>query len=489
MQATSEISLTDSLKLWFKIGCISFGGPAAQIALMHRELVERRRWISDGRFLHALNYCMVLPGPEAQQLATYLGWLTHGSLGGIAAGLLFVLPSLLIMIGIGSLYVLFGQLPEVQALLYGVKPAVLAIVLAACLRLGQRVLRGPLWWSIAVGSLLGLLIGLSFITIIILAGLTGWITFLLARTPIKGLEVFSGVKPRTSAQAQTAPPSTALSDLDPTSDPEDDTKNSVNPKNRADTQELSKRRVDRFVIDDDTPPPAIIRTDGRHLMMALGTGVALWALLYSIVVQFMPYVLADMAAFFTKVALVTFGGAYAVLPYVFDSAVNDYQWVTASQMMDGLALGETTPGPLVLINAFVGFVGAAQHTSLAFLPITWAGTLGAVVVTVFTFLPSFVFILVGAPWIEATRKNLSLAAPLTAISAAVVGVIVDLGLIFAQHTFFPDGQLWSWRSLDLVAIFITVLASLMLLQFRLGMLTTLLVSTALGVVAVALQLP
>jgi chromate transporter len=340
-----------------------------------------------------------------------------------------------------------------------------------------------------VGSLLGLLIGLSFITIIILAGLTGWITFLLARTPIKGLEVFSGVKPRTSAQAQTAPPSTALSDLDPTSDPEDDTKNSVNPKNRADTQELSKRRVDRFVIDDDTPPPAIIRTDGRHLMMALGTGVALWALLYSIVVQFMPYVLADMAAFFTKVALVTFGGAYAVLPYVFDSAVNDYQWVTASQMMDGLALGETTPGPLVMINAFVGFVGAAQHTSLAFLPITWAGTLGAVVVTVFTFLPSFVFILVGAPWIEATRKNLSLAAPLTAISAAVVGVIVDLGLIFAQHTFFPDGQLWSWRSLDLVAIFITVLASLMLLQFRLGMLTTLLVSTALGVVAVALQLP
>jgi chromate transporter len=203
----------------------------------------------------------------------------------------------------------------------------------------------------------------------------------------------------------------------------------------------------------------------------------------------MPYVLADMAAFFTKVALVTFGGAYAVLPYVFDSAVNDYQWVTASQMMDGLALGETTPGPLVMINAFVGFVGAAQHTSLAFLPITWAGTLGAVVVTVFTFLPSFVFILVGAPWIEATRKNLSLAAPLTAISAAVVGVIVDLGLIFAQHTFFPDGQLWSWRSLDLVAIFIAVLASLMLLQFRLGMLTTLLVSTALGVVAVALQLP
>jgi chromate transporter len=207
------------------------------------------------------------------------------------------------------------------------------------------------------------------------------------------------------------------------------------------------------------------------------------------VAQFLPFVLGDMAAFFTKVALITFGGAYAVLPYVFDSAVNDFQWVTAAQMMDGLALGETTPGPLVMINAFVGFVGAAQHTSLAFLPITWAGTLGALIATVFTFLPSFVFILVGAPWIEATRKSLTLAAPLTAISAAVVGVIVDLALIFAQYTFFPDGQLWSWRSLDLVAFFITVLAALMLLQFKLGMLTTLLISTTLGVVAVALQLP
>jgi chromate transporter len=225
------------------------------------------------------------------------------------------------------------------------------------------------------------------------------------------------------------------------------------------------------------------------MLMALGTGIALWALLYSMVAQFLPLVLSDMAGFFTKVALITFGGAYAVLPYVFDSAVNDFQWVTAAQMMDGLALGETTPGPLVMINAFVGFVGAAQHTSLAFLPITWAGTLGALVATVFTFLPSFVFILVGAPWIEATRKSLTLAAPLTAISAAVVGVIVDLALIFAQYTFFPDGQLWSWRSLDLVAFFITVLAALMLLQFKLGMLTTLLLSTTLGVVAVALQLP
>ncbi len=456
LQPTSSISFADSLKVWFKIGLISFGGPAAQIALMHQELVEKRRWISDGRFLHALNYCMVLPGPEAQQLATYLGWLTHGAAGGIAAGVLFVLPSLLIMIGVGSLYVLYGQLPEVQALLYGIKPAVLAIVLAACIQLGRRVLRGPFWWGIAIGALVGLLLGFSFITIILTAAFIGWVTHLLSKTPIRGLETLTGVRRAGALSSQTNP-----SDSD----------------------------EPRFIIDNHTPPPARLITDRRHMLMALGTGIALWALLYSMVAQFLPLVLSDMAGFFTKVALITFGGAYAVLPYVFDSAVNDYQWVTAAQMMDGLALGETTPGPLVMINAFVGFVGAAQHTSLAFLPITWAGTLGALIATVFTFLPSFVFILVGAPWIEATRKSLTLAAPLTAISAAVVGVIVDLALIFAQYTFFPDGQLWSWRSLDLVAFFITVLAALMLLQFKLGMLTTLLLSTTLGVVAVALQLP
>lgn len=448
--------MADSLRVWFKIGLISFGGPAAQIALMHRELVERRRWVSDGRFLHALNYCMVLPGPEAQQLATYLGWLSHGAIGGILAGILFVLPSLVIMIAVGSLYVLYGQLPEIQALLYGIKPAVIAIVFAACLRLGQRVLRGPLWWGIAAGALVGLLIGLSFITIISIAALVGWLTHLLSRTPIKGLETMSGVKRESSARVVT---NTAAQE--PTG----------------------------YIIDDHTPTPKFVRTDGRHMAMTLGTGIALWAVLYSAVNQFAPYVLTDMAAFFTKVALITFGGAYAVLPYVFDNAVNNYQWVTAAQMMDGLALGETTPGPLVMVNAFVGFMGAAQHTSLAFLPITWAGALGAIVVTIFTFLPSFVFILVGAPVVEATRRSLSLAAPLTAISAAVVGVIIDLGLVFAQHTFFPDGNLWSWRSLDLVALFITVIAALMLLQYRLGMVTTIVASTLLGVVAVSLGLP
>jgi chromate transporter len=440
--------LLTSLGVWLKIGLISFGGPAAQISLLHQELVEKRRWISDRRFLHALNYCMVLPGPEAQQLATYLGWLTHGALGGILAGSLFVLPSLLIMIGIGYLYVMFGQLPEAQALLYGIKPAVLAIVFAACLRIGQRVLHGPLWWGIAGGAFLGLVIGLPFVLIIALAAFVGWSAFLLSKTPLQGLDqgsAFSAKSPSKRAKKIT------------------------------------------YVIDDDTPAPPL-KKDSRHLAMAIGTGVALWALLYSAITQFFPGVISDMALFFTKVALITFGGAYAVLPYVFDSSVNHYQWVSAGQMMDALAFGETTPGPLVMVNTFVGFLGAAQDISLSHLSVAWAGTVGALVVTLFTFLPSFIFILVGAPWIEVTRKRPSFSAPLMAVSAAVVGVIIHLGLVFAQHTFFPDGALWSWRSLDLVAIFIAVVASLMLLQFRLGMITTLAVSMALGVTAVALQL-
>ncbi len=448
LQATSKISLLASLAAWLKIGLISFGGPAAQISLLHQELVEKRRWISDKRFLHALNYCMVLPGPEAQQLATYLGWLTHGALGGILAGTLFILPSLLIMIGIGYLYVMFGQLPEVQALLYGIKPAVIAIVLAACLRIGKRVLRGPFWWAIAAAALIGLMLGASFILIILLAAFAGWITFLLSKTPIQGLE--------DAGHFATQP-------------------------------EGARGEKAAFIIDDDTPIPNL-KKDSRLLAMAVGTGIALWALLYSLVNHFFPGVLADMALFFTKVALVTFGGAYAVLPYVFESSVNHYQWVSAGQMMDALAFGETTPGPLVMVNAFVGYLGATQDIGLSHLPIAWAGALGAFVVTLFTFLPSFVFILVGAPWIEATRKRPSFAAPLTAISAAVVGVIVHLALVFAQHTFFPDGQLWSWRSLDLVAIFISVIASLMLLQFKQGMLATLAVSIALGVIASVLQL-
>lgn len=448
MQATSKISLLASLGAWLKIGLVSFGGPAAQISLLHQELVEKRRWISDRRFLHALNYCMVLPGPEAQQLATYLGWLTHGALGGILAGTLFVLPSLVIMIGIGYLYVTFGQLPEAQAVLYGIKPAVLAIIFAACTRIGQRVLRRPFWWAIAAAALIGLTVGIPFIAIIALAALTGWLAFLLPKNPPEWLS------PKTEQPFSNS---------------------------RATNTESG------YIIDDTTITQAQ-KTDAKQFVMTLGTGVALGVLILGVLSHFFSESLVEMAMFFTKVALVSFGGAYAVLPYVFDSSVNHYQWLTAGQMMDALAFGETTPGPLVMVNAFVGYLGASQDLSLTDLPIAWAGALGALVVTFFTFLPSFIFILAGAPWIEATQKRPSLVAPLTAISAAVVGIIVHLALLLTLNTFFPDGSFWSWRSLDLVAIFISAIAVLMLMQFKVGMIPTLVTSIGLGVIASVLQL-
>jgi len=441
----------EALAFWLKLGCISFGGPAGQIALMHRELVERRRWISEGRFLHALHYCMVLPGPEAQQLATYLGWLMHRTAGGIAAGALFVLPSLLLLIALSWVYLALGHLPVVAGFFAGMRPAVAALVLQAVWRLGSRTLghpfRAPLRWTIALAAFVAIAgLQVPFPAVVAAAALAGWLGGRFAPAQFDS--------PSAHAAALTGERLPAL-------------------------------------IDDDTPPPAHARFSRAGLARIVLAGAALWALPWFALAAAwgLEGVPAAMGWFFTKAALVTFGGAYAVLPYVNQGAVEQHHWLTAAQMVDGLALGETTPGPLVMVNAFVGFMGAAQHTSLAFLPITWAGALGAIVVTIFTFLPSFVFILVGAPVVEATRRSLSLAAPLTAISAAVVGVIIDLGLVFAQHTFFPDGNLWSWRSLDLVALFITVIAALMLLQYRLGMVTTIVASTLLGVVAVSLGLP
>lgn len=447
-QGITPYSLWRALRLWFVIGWTSFGGPAGQIALMQQELVEKRRWVSPHRFLHALNYCMVLPGPEAQQLATYLGWLLHGPVGGMVAGLLFVLPSLLIMTGLGYLYTTYGEAPEVQALLYGLKPAVLAIVLAASARLGQKVLRGWLWWAIALGALVLLFFKTPFILVIGLAALVGWLAYLFSKTPI-------------------APMPQAL-----------------------DAEALGSQAHSGYLIDDHTPPPARARADLRHLFTAVGVGLAIWTLAYGGISTYLGGVLADMAAFFTKVALVTFGGAYAVLPYVFEVAVEQNGWVTTAQMMDGLALGETTPGPLVMVNAFIGYVAAAQHPDLAYVSIPTAGAMGAVIVTFFTFLPSFVFILAGAPWVEASRRIPALMAPLTAISAAVVAVIIDLGFSFAKHILWPipvvDG---SWRSLDIVAAMISTLAVLLMLQFKVGMVRTLLVCVALGLIASALGLP
>jgi chromate transporter len=399
MQKTSsEMPVTPTLKeafwYWLKLGFISFGGPAGQIAIMHHDLVENKRWISEKRFLHALNYCMVLPGPEAQQLATYIGWLMHKTRGGLIAGGLFVLPSLLILIALSYIYMRFGDVPAVAGVLYGIKPAVVAIVLFAAYRIGSRSLINSALWGIAFASFVAITVfKIPFPWIILAAALIG---FLVNRYR-PALFVGSAA------------------------------------------HKASQKNYGKAVIDDDTPTPAHAKFSVKTFAKFIAIGVAIW--LVAMLLLGLRYgwdaIYTQMAWFFTKAALLTFGGAYAVLPYVYQGAVTQFSWLTPAQMMDGLALGETTPGPLIMVVAFVGFVGGWSNAALAD-PLV-AGIVAACVVTFFTFLPSFIFIFVGAPFIESTQNNLKLTAPLTAITAAVVGVIVSLALFFAQHVIWPHG--------------------------------------------------
>jgi chromate transporter len=401
MSTPAPVSFREALKFWWKLGWVSFGGPAGQIAIMHEELVTRRRWISEKRFLHALNYCMVLPGPEAQQLATYIGWLMHGTRGGIAAGALFVLPSLFILIALSWIYMAFGHLPALAAVLWGIKPAVVAIVLAAAWRIGKRALKNSLLWVMAGLSFLCLsVLQLPFPAIVLGAAVIG------ALGGRARPDLFKAGAGHSAGQTPHAP----------------------------------------ALIDDTTPTPPHAQPSrgalARHLLAGLGLGGGVLALLF--LVQQGAGLLPDLALFFTQAALLTFGGAYAVLPYVTQAAVGHYAWLTTHQMMDGLALGETTPGPLIMIVAFVGFVAGWAHDPL------WA-VAGACVATFFTFLPSFLFILVGGPLVEATHDEMRLTAPLTAITAAVVGVIVSLALFFGVHVLWPQGfavgQMPDWAAL------------------------------------------
>ncbi|PTT89501.1 chromate transporter, partial [Pelomonas sp. HMWF004] len=358
----APISFWAALRFWARLGCISFGGPAGQIAILHAELVERRRWISEKRFMHALNYCMLLPGPEAQQLATYLGWLMHRTAGGIAAGVLFVLPSLVLLITLSWLYMAHGEQPLIAGLFDGLKPAVLALVIQAAHRLGSRVLTTPLRWALAGGALLAVGgLNLPFPLVVLAAGLIGHLTS-------------SGEALRHASQAAT-PSAPAW-------------------------------------IDDDTPTPAHARFSRARLARVLGAGALLFALPYAALWAWGGPVLQAMAGFFTQAALVTFGGAYAVLPYVFQGAVEQHGWLTAAQMMDGLALGETTPGPLIMVVAFVGFAGGWTQAVLGPDALLAGAALAAVVVTWFTFLPSFIFILAGGPLVESTQRMPRLASAL-----------------------------------------------------------------------------
>ncbi len=414
------VSLAEAVRFWLQLGFISFGGPAGQIALMHQELVERRRWISERRFLHALNYCMVLPGPEAQQLATYIGWLMHRSWGGIVAGALFVLPSLLILILLSWIYLRFGSLPLVAGIFYGIKPAVTALVLQAAHRIGSRALKNRWMWGIAAASFVAIFaFQAPFPAIVAAAALIGHFGARVAP------EVFALGGGHGAAKTGYGP----------------------------------------ALIDDHSPTPAHARFSRAQLARVLGIGLALWVTAMGLVSQ--AEVLTAMGWFFTKAALLTFGGAYAVLPYVYQGAVEQQQWLSGAQMIDGLALGETTPGPLIMVVAFVGFVGGWTRQVLGPDALLLGGALAASVVTFFTFLPSFVFILAGGPLVEASHGKLAWTAPLSAITAAVVGVILNLALFFAWHVLWPQG--FGGR-FDGVSAVIAVAAAAALLRFKIGVL-------------------
>ena len=407
---SEEISLTEASRFWLQLGLVSFGGPAGQIALLHRELVERRRWLSERRYLHALNYCMLLPGPEATQLATYLGWLLHGVPGGLIAGGLFLLPSVLVLTTLATIYALWGQLPLLTAVFSVLKPAVLAIVVVAAWRVGQRTLKTPLLKLLAILAFAGLaLLRLPYPLVVGLAALIGWTAGQLRPHWIQ--RKIQGTVNSPEADGTVLPPA---------------------------------------LHDDLTPTPAHAQLSRRRLAVTL----LVWGLATLLPLAALVHwggwngTLATMARFFSRVALLSFGGAYAVLPYVAQGAVDTFGWLSASQMIDGLALGETTPGPLIMVVAFVGFMGgwnrglggwdgSASSSDGGSL----AAALAATLVTVwFTFVPSFGFILAGAPLVEASRDDLRLGAPLTAITAAVVGVIASLAVVFARPVLWPAGQ-------------------------------------------------
>ena len=396
--APAPVSLGEAFWYWLKLGFVSFGGPTGQIAMMHHDLVERRRWISEKRFLHALNYCMLLPGPEATQLATYIGWMMHRTWGGIIAGVLFVLPSMFILMALTWIYLVYGKVPLVAGILYGIKPAVTAIVVFAAYRIGSRALKNGALWAISAAAFIAIFaFKVPFPYIVLAAGIIGIAGGRLAPSKF----VTGG------------------------------------------GHGAAGRSYGAAIIDDDTPTPAHARFAWRRFIGYTAAGLALWAgamaSLYA--VDGWEGTLTQIGWFFTKAALLTFGGAYAVLPYVYQGGVETYGWLTPTQMIDGLALGETTPGPLIMIVTYVGFVGGwtKQLFGADAAALVWAGMAGGAVATFFTFLPSYLFILVGGPLVEATHGDLKFTAPLTGITAAVVGVILNLAVFFAWHVLWPAG--------------------------------------------------
>ena len=442
------VSLAEATKVWAKIAALSFGGPAGQIALMHRILVEEKRWLGERRFLHALNYCMLLPGPEAQQLAIYIGWLMHGTAGGFIAGLLFVAPGFLAIMALSILYALLGGVGIVSGLFFGLKAAVLAIVIQAVIRVGGRALKNGVMLAIAAAAFVALFaFDVPFPVVIAVAAAIG---FLGGKAGVNAFLAGGGHGPASSGSAV------------------------------ADAETL---------LGEGTPAHA--RPSLAWSLKISGFLLAIWlvpVLLLGFVLGW-DNVFAEIAVFFSKMAVVTFGGAYAVLAYVAQEAVETFGWLRPGEMLDGLGMAETTPGPLIMVTQFVGFMGAYRNAGD--LPPLLAGVLGGLLTTWVTFTPCFLWIFLGAPFVEALRGAKALNAALGAITAAVVGVILNLAIWFGVHTLF--GQVREVRaaglvidvptlaSLNLPALVLTLAAALALFRFKAGVIPVLLACAAAGV--------
>ena len=435
------VTLGEAFKVWLKIGLLSFGGPAGQIALMHRMLVEEKKWISESRFLHALNYCMLLPGPEAQQLATYVGWLLHRTWGGLIAGVLFVLPGAAVILVLSILYAGFRDLSFVQALFFGIKAAVLAVVVQAVLRIGQRALKNAFMVTIAAAAFVAIFFfAAPFPAIVILAALAGFAAQRLrpALLPVKAGQ-------------------------------------------HGDTHDTD---------DDLEAPPHTRPSTARSVKIVAICGVLWFAPIVALALLLGPAsVFTQESLFFSKMAVVTFGGAYAVLAYVAQQAVSTYGWLAPGEMLDGLGMAETTPGPLIMVVQFVGFMGAYRNPGM--LDPMLAGVLGAALTTWVTFVPCFLWIFLGAPYIEELRGNRLLSAALGAVTAAVVGVILNLALWFALHVLFADIEIVRigllrlqvpvWATLDIGALVLAAGALIAVLRFGVPMIPTLAASAAAGI--------
>jgi chromate transporter len=439
------ISLGEAFQVWLRVAVLSFGGPAGQIAVMHRILVDEKHWISEGRFLHALNYCMLLPGPEAQQLATYIGWLLHRTKGGIMAGGLFILPGIIAIMGLSYIYAAYGNVGFVEALFFGLKAAVLAIVIQAVVRVGKRALRNRVMIALAAIAFFAIFFfSIPFPVIIIGAGVIGYFGAKSGRPEFGAIEHGSG-KGKPAA-------------------------------------------IDAMLGDH---MPDHVKPNASRALMVGAVWLSLWLIpVAAILIAFgEANVFSQIALFFSKMALVTFGGAYAVLAYVAQQAVEHYHWVSAPQMLDGLGMAETTPGPLIMVLQFVGFMAAFREPGT--LSPMLAGTLGGLLATWVTFTPCFLWIFLGAPFVETLRGNKGLAGALTAITAAVVGVILNLSIWFALHTVFRattpvrsfglSFDMPVLTSVDIPALVLAIAAATAIFRFNLGMLTVLGGSCAAGV--------